>query len=237
MPQNDSARIAAVEARDGLRLIVTWARGPRAGQTETVDLSPLIHSTKFFRPLRDNRELFVSAHPILDGDAIGFGEEDNIDISAESVASLAEEAMSSEDFREFMKANHLSETAVAAMLGYGRRQVVNFASGEAPIPRVFALACRYLSQKKSAGFLQSPNVVRDQMVNTFAIREAQGEAHGSGTVKGSWRSVPEVAASHIPYLNDKYSNVAIRSLSGAFTSRVSIDDSSEVYSPSERKRA
>jgi hypothetical protein len=100
----------------------------------------LIDAFKVYRPLRENAELFETVHVIEDGDAIGWGEGEAIEMSATSIERLAEEVMSAEEFRSFLRAYNLTHGAAAAMLGRSRRQIENYLSGE-PIPRVVVLAC------------------------------------------------------------------------------------------------
>lgn len=137
-------RIGSVSAAGNLRVRVTWTRGVREGVTEEVDLAPIINSQKYFRPLRSNPQLFASVHPIVYGAAIAWGEEDDIDLSADAILRTAIESMTGEDLRAFIKQQDLTETALAAILGYSRRQIVGFINEARPIPRVVSLACRYI---------------------------------------------------------------------------------------------
>jgi hypothetical protein len=97
-------RLAAVSSVSGPhRLIrVRWAEGARAGRTETVDLSPLIDTHKFYVPLRERSKLFDTVHLINDGAAIARGGDDAIDMAAASIQRLAEERMTADDLREFL---------------------------------------------------------------------------------------------------------------------------------------
>jgi hypothetical protein len=63
-----------------------------------------------------------------------------IDMSAEFIEDIANEAMTPQDFVRFLRRNDLTEEEAAALLGYSRRQIGNFVS-TGPIPRVVALAC------------------------------------------------------------------------------------------------
>jgi len=63
-----------------------------------------------------------------------------IDMSAEFIEDIANEAMTPQDFVGFLRRNDLTEEEAAALLGYSRRQIGNFVS-TGPIPRVVALAC------------------------------------------------------------------------------------------------
>lgn len=140
----------------GLSVVVTWAEGVRVPRTETIDLSPLINSLRFYKPLRDNPRLRATVHLIEDGHAIAWGGDDAIDMAATSLERLAEEAMTAEDFRAFIAHQSLTHSAVAALLGYSRRQIELYLSGEQPIPRVVALACHAIklrSERLSSGFI------------------------------------------------------------------------------------
>jgi hypothetical protein len=149
--------IASVrKGRGALGVVVTWAKGARAGRTETIDLSPLVGALKVYKPLRDNPRLRASVHPIEEGHAIAWGEGDAIDMAATSLERLAEEAMTAEDLRAFMGQQNLTHAAAAALLGYSRRQIELYLSGAKPIPRVVALACHALklrAERLESGFL------------------------------------------------------------------------------------
>jgi hypothetical protein len=134
MPQ-----ISSVEVVDHLILRVTWSAGIRARRTDVIDLSPLVNSLKFYRPLRKDRELFRTVRLIEDGRIIAWGNGD-IDMPAVSLEQLAEESMTADDFKDFLRSNNLTHNEAAALLGYTRRQIENYLAGE-PIPRVVVMAC------------------------------------------------------------------------------------------------
>jgi hypothetical protein len=140
-------KLASVHPAGKLTIKVTWSKGPRARRTETVDLSPLVRSFKFYRPLRNNHSLFKTVHLIEDGRAIAWGDDDDIDMAATSIERLAEEALTSDEFRQFLDQQGLTQEAAAALLGYSRRQIAHYLAGDKPIPRVFALACRALAMR------------------------------------------------------------------------------------------
>jgi hypothetical protein len=145
-----------VRKADGLGITVKWAQGKRAPRTETIDLSPLINSLSFYKPLRDNPRLRASVHLIENGHAIAWGGDDAIDMAATSLERLAEEAMTREDFRAFIAHQNLTHSAIAALLGYSRRQIELYLSGQQPIPRVVALACHAIklrSERLNSGFI------------------------------------------------------------------------------------
>ena len=134
--------IAAVRPMDAEnRLVeVTWAEGNRRGRTDVVDLSPLIDTHRFYRPLRNDQALFDTVHIIDHGEAVAWGD-DAVDMSADSIERLAEEAMTAEDFCAFLARNNLTQEAAAAILGRSRRRIAAYAN-EGGIPRIVALACR-----------------------------------------------------------------------------------------------
>ncbi len=140
-------KLASAKAHGKSSVRVTWKSGARAGRSETVDLSPLIHSFKFYKPLRSDARLFRAISLIVDGEAIVWGGGE-IDMAATSVERLAEEAMTSSDFRKFIESHGLTQESAAALLGRSRRQIANYLSG-AKIPRLVALACFGLQARKS----------------------------------------------------------------------------------------
>ena len=83
-----------------------------------------------------------------DGAAIAWGDGSAIDVAATTIESLAEEAMTPDDFAEFLRRNRLSFNSAAAQLGISRRLVAYYAK-ERAIPRHIALACAYLEGTKA----------------------------------------------------------------------------------------
>jgi hypothetical protein len=127
---------------------VAWSGGRRNAEKANIDLAPLILTRKALAPLRDNKRLFDSVHVIEDGSAIAWGENDQFDISAVAIESLADEVMTTAQFSEFLRRHSLSFDAAAAQLGISRRLVAYYAK-ERQIPRYIALACAYLDQSLS----------------------------------------------------------------------------------------
>ncbi len=124
-------------------VIVSWADGARVGRTDTIDLAPVILTLKTFRPLRDDPDLFNTVKLSPYADAIEWGPDDSIALSAATLERLAEETMTSTDLAAFMGRHALSYDALAAHLGISRRLVAYYLKTLA-IPRTVALACRYL---------------------------------------------------------------------------------------------
>jgi hypothetical protein len=90
-------RISRIRAFPDFRVSVIWAEGSRTGAADTVDLAPVINTHKFYRPLRKNKKLFRTAHLVDDGHAIAWGD-GTIDMSAELIEDIADQAMSPKDF-------------------------------------------------------------------------------------------------------------------------------------------
>lgn len=136
--------IASVSPHDRWTVAVTWADGRR----QRVDLAPAVFTYKLYRPLRDDPTLFRTVHIVDGGSAIGWGDDESIDMDASTVGRLAEEAMEPADFAGFLKRHRLTYDAAAAQLGISRRLVAYYAS-ERQVPRYIALACAYLDGKLS----------------------------------------------------------------------------------------
>jgi hypothetical protein len=142
-------RIGTVDAGKQYFVFVSWA-GSAQPDTRSIDLAPAIFTYKIYRSLRDNSDLFRTVHVINSGDAIAWGANDEVDMSATMLEHLASETMVHADFRAFMERNKLTLDAAAAQLGIGRRLAAYYASGEKPIPRYIALACAYLDSKNAS---------------------------------------------------------------------------------------
>jgi hypothetical protein len=157
-------RLRTVEPAGDLRVRVTWKKGLRHPRTEVIDLSPLIGSLKFYKPLRDDRSLFGTVHLVDMGSGIAWGDEDEIDMAATSIERLAEETFTADDFRLFLKANDLTHEQAASQLGYTRRQIENFLNEGQPVPRVVVLACYgYLARKEQSKPRRARNVEQRQI--------------------------------------------------------------------------
>jgi len=131
-------RISEIRALPDFRLAIVWAKGSRTGRAEFVDLAPVINTYRLYRPLR-NEELFQTARLVDHGNAVEWGD-GTIDMPAELIEDIANEAMTPQDFASFLRRNDLTQEDAAALLGYSRRQIENFVS-TGLIPRVVALAC------------------------------------------------------------------------------------------------
>jgi hypothetical protein len=134
------ARIAAIRiGKKPVTLELTWADGTRAGRTDVVDLAQIIGSYRVYRPLRDDPQLFATARLIEDGNVVAWAGTD-LEVSAETIETVAEESMTPDEFAAFLRRNDLTQEAAAALLGRSRRQIGYYLS-RGPIPRVIALAC------------------------------------------------------------------------------------------------
>lgn len=140
--------MALAQPLPGFVLRVVWGEGDRAGREDLVDLKPAINSYKVYRPLRDE-EFFLTGQRADDGEAISWSGDD-LEMSADMVLSMAEEAMTPQDFSVFLLRNKLTQDAAAALLGRSRRQIANYTS-TGPVPRIVALACYgYEARKRDA---------------------------------------------------------------------------------------
>jgi hypothetical protein len=170
-------KIARMDVVDHLVIRVTWSEGIRANRTDTVDLSPMINTLKHYRPLRDDQALFRTAHLIENGRILAWGDNDQIDMAADSIEGLAEETMAADDFRDFLVRYSLTHNEAAAQLGRSRRQVENYLSGSEPIPRVVVMACFGLVARKQ--FLRGP-------VTKVTIMDRLSKG-STGTAPASWQ--------------------------------------------------
>jgi hypothetical protein len=140
-------RLARVARHGVYEVAVEWAAGSaREHNADLVDLAPLILTHKLYKPLRGNPDLLDTVHMIEDGSSIAWGADDAIDMRATSIERLAEEQMSSADFRAWLEQHKLTYDAAAAQLGISRRLVAYYAD-QRPVPRYIALACCYLDLK------------------------------------------------------------------------------------------
>jgi hypothetical protein len=150
-------RIASLKVVEHLVIEVVWKSGFRRSRTDVVDLSPIINLLKLYRPLRNNELLFRTVHLIEEGRVLAWGEDEQIDMPAESVEELAQETMTPNDLRDFLETNDLTHGEAAALLDRSRRQIENYLSGKEPIPRLFVLACFGLAARKQR-LMREPNL-------------------------------------------------------------------------------
>jgi hypothetical protein len=84
MPQ-----IGSVEADGDFSIRVTWTGNVNTSLPTTIDLAPIILTYKFYRPLRDNPQLFRTVHITNDGTAIAWGTNNEIDMPVTAIERLA----------------------------------------------------------------------------------------------------------------------------------------------------
>ncbi|MGJ5021791.1 DUF2442 domain-containing protein [Bradyrhizobium oligotrophicum] len=131
-------RMASARPLPNYLLRVEWAEGPRVGRNDLVDVAPAVFSYKVYRPLRDEN-LFLTGRIAEDGEIVSWGTED-LEMSADTIQSLAQESWTPREFAAFLTKNKLTQETAAALLGRSRRQIATYAT-TGPIPRVVALAC------------------------------------------------------------------------------------------------
>lgn len=145
------SRMASAKPLPNHVLKVEWAEGPRAGRKDLVDVAPAIFSYKIYRPLRDEG-LFLTGRIAEDGDIVRWGAED-LEMSADTILSLAQESWTPREFAAFLSKNKLTQETAAALLGRSRRQIATYAT-TGPIPRVVALACYGLETLRRDRFVR-----------------------------------------------------------------------------------
>jgi hypothetical protein len=145
-------RMANVRPLPNFSLRVKWAEGPRAGRDDWVDVSPAIFSYKVYRRLRDER-FFLTGAIAQDGDAVAWGNDEDLVMSADTIQSLAQESWTPKEFADFLNRNRLTQEAAAALLGRSRRQIANYVT-IGPIPRVVTLACYGLEALRHDRFIK-----------------------------------------------------------------------------------
>ncbi len=85
--------IAAASAVGEWKVQVQWRGGPRAGETEVVDLAPMVLRFRIYAPLRGDRELFEGVRVADEGRSLVWGPDDAIDLSADALLDLAQQAV------------------------------------------------------------------------------------------------------------------------------------------------
>jgi hypothetical protein len=204
-----SARMASLSVISGQDRIVAvrWGAGKRYGREDRVDLSPLIDTLRFYGPLRKNPALFGTAHLIDDGYAVAWLEDDTIDMSADSVERLAEEAMTSEDFGAFLQRHALTHQAAAAVLGRSKRQIENYLQSEQAIPRVVVLACYGYESRREGADLAPHAVSSDHLASAEAFGHVgAGGFHEDGV---PW-SGPSTAPEEVKSISDGNIDLVVR---------------------------
>lgn len=137
--------IASLQHIGSHTVTVTWAEGPRAGMTDTVDLGPAVLRYRIFAPLGDV-SFFATGTLAEDGNVILWetrkGPVEMPATLVEHYASLGDfDHMSADRFRDWMNRHDMTLDEAAEALGVARRLIAYYRSGEREIPRTVALAC------------------------------------------------------------------------------------------------
>ena len=164
-------RMATVQPLGDFVLRVKWAEGPRAGREDLVDVSPAIFSYKIYRPLR-NENLFLTGAIAEDGDAVAWGDGEDLVMSADTIQALAQESWTPKEFIDFLTRNRLTQEAAAALLGRSRRQIATYAT-KGPIPRVIALACYGFESLRRDRLVQGSGNINAQPPPGYTARAAE----------------------------------------------------------------
>jgi hypothetical protein len=179
-------RMATVQPLGDFVLRVKWAEGPRTGREDLVDVSPAVFSYKVYRPLR-NEALFLLGVIAEDGDAVAWGDREDLMMSADTIQTLAQESWTPKEFTDFLARNRLTQEAAAALLGRSRRQIATYAR-KGPIPRVVALACYGFESLRRDKFLQGSGGINAQPPTVHvAPSTTQNEASQSSADRGASR--------------------------------------------------
>ncbi|TAD88031.1 MAG: DUF2442 domain-containing protein [Alphaproteobacteria bacterium] len=130
-------RIAEAVALAERQVRITWA----TGEAVTLDLAPVLHSRRVYRPLREDDALFRSVRVSQYGNAIEWSDE--LDLSAVWLARLPSISFGNADFRRAMDTLGMTLDGMAEALEVSRRRVAGWRKDQ-PIPRHIGLATRYL---------------------------------------------------------------------------------------------
>ena len=146
-----SHRIARVEADPvHRRLTIHW----KHGAVTTKDLRADIASRPIFAAL-ENAKTFARVRVLDGGYAIGWPRTE-IAFAADGLwyethpreLPWSDAVMTPADFKHWMRAESLSLTTTAALLGLSRRTIAYYVSGERTIPRVVFLACMAVASSR-----------------------------------------------------------------------------------------
>ncbi|WP_200896960.1 DUF2442 domain-containing protein [Paracidovorax citrulli] len=131
--------VEAVDTPDGGALLLTYADGVRY----TVNIAPIIAKAPTLRPLA-KPAVFRRAKLGEFGRCVTWGD-DALELAGDNLRAEAIEqagGVSHEFILEWMHRNGLTVEAAAAALGLSVRMLAYYRSGEKPVPRTVALACR-----------------------------------------------------------------------------------------------
>lgn len=136
---NKQFTLTAVKAMAGGVLQLTFADG----QAMQVDVAPIVERSPVLAPLR-NPAVFRRASLGEWGGSVTWGG-DVLELAADNLRARAIEqagGASHEVVMEWMHRHGLTQQAAADALGISRRMLAYYVSGEKPVPRTVALACR-----------------------------------------------------------------------------------------------
>lgn len=143
-----SLRIKRVAAARGRRLTVEWSNGEK----HVVDLSAAVTRSRGLRKLATS-SAFRAVRVGDYGHSVSFEGEAAIGADTLRRLALAQSGAFTDpgDFAAWRASLGLSLSEAARALGLSRRMVAYYDSGERPVPRVVALACRgYLAAARAA---------------------------------------------------------------------------------------
>ena len=132
-------KLVAVEVPASGSLLLTYADGVRY----TVDIAPILAKAPSLRAL-SKPAVFRRAKIGEFGRCVTWGD-DALELAGDNLRAEAVEqagGISPEFILEWMHRNSLTIEAAAAALGISTRMLAYYRSGEKPVPRTVALACR-----------------------------------------------------------------------------------------------
>lgn len=132
-------KLVAVEVPTSGSLLLTYADGMRY----TVDIAPILTKAPTLRAL-SKPAVFRRAKIGEFGRCVTWGD-DTLKLAGDNLRAEAIEqagGISHEFILEWMYRNSLTIEAAAAALGISTRMLAYYRSGEKPVPRTVALACR-----------------------------------------------------------------------------------------------
>lgn len=133
-------RIQSVQAQAPHVLALHFQDGLQA----SIDLSQTIQQYRSLRPLLD-AGVFATAAVGEFGASVIWNNSDALELAADNLRAMAFEQQgyaSNRSLIEWMARNGLTLDAAAQELGLSRRMLAYYRSGEKPLPRTVALACK-----------------------------------------------------------------------------------------------
>jgi DNA-binding XRE family transcriptional regulator len=134
-------RIKRAEPLEGRNALIEW----KSGGSAIVDLGPAFVGLRIFAGVRDDDQLFRSLTVDEYGDALVFA--DGAELSAMWIEELAAASMTNAEFRAAMGSLRFTLDTMASRLGISRRLIASYRKDK-PLPKVVALATRYLLSKQ-----------------------------------------------------------------------------------------